>query len=70
MRTMLLLAIMVTGLLLIAGCSNLSQPCVEGSGNGITETRNVSDFRSVTLDIPATVTVYQGGGAWNPGHGR
>jgi hypothetical protein len=35
-------------------------PAVRGSGNVITETRDVGDFTSIKLDYPAQVTVTQG----------
>jgi len=35
-------------------------PGVRGSGNVVTETREVSDFRAISVDYPAQVTVKQG----------
>jgi hypothetical protein len=60
MKTIFLLAILVTGAMLIAGCSMIPQTCIDGSGRVITEDRAVPVFQSVTLNTPAVLTVIQG----------
>jgi hypothetical protein len=60
MRIIFLLAIMVTGAMLIAGCSMIPQTCIDGSGRIITENRTVPGFQSVSLNAPTVVTVSQG----------
>jgi Putative auto-transporter adhesin, head GIN domain len=60
MKAIFLLAILVTGATLIAGCSMIPQACIDGSGRIITEDRSVPVFQSVTLNIPAVITVTQG----------
>lgn len=40
--------------------SFIKPPCVEGSGSGVSQQRNVVSFNSITLDTEATVTVAEG----------
>jgi hypothetical protein len=60
MKAILLLAILVTGAMLIAGCSMIPQACIDGSGRVISEDRTLPAFQSVILNTPAVVTVSQG----------
>jgi hypothetical protein len=59
MKTLLLFVILVTGGVLIAGCSMIPQTCTNGSGKIVTEERTVPTFQSVSLNAPAIVTVTQ-----------
>lgn len=40
--------------------SLLKPPCLEGSGNGVSQQRDVASFNSIVLNVEATVTVAQG----------
>jgi len=60
MRTLLILLIMVTGVAVIAGCISVPEPCINGSGNISSETRNVSSFQYISLTMPATLIVRNG----------
>jgi hypothetical protein len=60
MRTLLILLILVTGVAVIAGCMSVPEPCIEGSGNSTSETRNVSNFQYISLTMPATLIVRNG----------
>lgn len=60
MRTILLLLILATGAAVIAGCTTLPQPCIEGSGNIATETRSTPGFHTVSLTMPAALIVQNG----------
>jgi hypothetical protein len=60
MKSILFLAILVIGGVLIAGCSMIPQTCIDGSGQIATEERAVPSFQSVSLNAPAVVTVTQG----------
>lgn len=46
--------------LLSAGCTTLPDTCIEGSGVLANETREVGDFHSVSLNLPASLTVREG----------
>jgi hypothetical protein len=60
MKSILILAFILTGVVLIAGCSMIPQTCTDGSGRIATEERTVAGFQSVSLNAPAVVTVIQG----------
>jgi hypothetical protein len=59
MKITLLLSTLVAILLLVTGCTTLPDTCIEGSGILVNETRNSGDFHSVSLTMPATLTVRQ-----------
>lgn len=40
--------------------SFIKPPCVEGSGTGVSQQRDVASFNSITLDTEATITITQG----------
>jgi hypothetical protein len=60
MRILLILLILATGVAIIAGCTTVPQPCITGSGNVTSETRNLSNFEYVSLTMPATLIVRNG----------
>ena len=60
MKILLLLAALAVLALLAAGCTTLPDTCIEGSGAVVNETRSVAGFHSVSLNMPATLTVRQG----------
>lgn len=60
MKTTVLLAALAVLAMLAAGCTTLPDTCIEGSGTLANETRNVGDFTSVSLTMPATLTVREG----------
>jgi hypothetical protein len=60
MRTLPILFILVTGVAIIAGCTTVPPPCITGSGNITSETRNLSNFEYVSLTMPATLIVRNG----------
>lgn len=60
MKITLLLAALAVLALLAAGCTTLPDTCIEGSGFLANETRSVGDFHSVSLTMPATLTVREG----------
>jgi len=59
-KTSVLLAALAVLALLAAGCTTLPDTCIEGSGTLENETRDVGDFHSVSLTMPATLTVREG----------
>jgi len=59
-KTAVLLAALAVLTLLCAGCTTLPDTCIDGSGTIASETRNVGDFQSVSLTMPATLTVREG----------
>ncbi|NYT20443.1 MAG: DUF2807 domain-containing protein [Methanomicrobiales archaeon] len=59
-RVMMLLVLLATGALLTAGCTTLPDTCIEGSGVPASETRDVGDFHSVSLALPASLIVREG----------
>jgi hypothetical protein len=62
MRTLLLLLlVLATGAILLAGCTSLPPACIDGSGQVVTEDRTVTEFQSISLSMPAVVTVRDGG---------
>jgi hypothetical protein len=61
MRVPFLLAILITGTILLAGCTTMPPACIDGSGRILTENRTVPEFQSVSLSMPAVVTVRDGG---------
>ena len=60
MKIPFLLAALAVLALLCAGCTTLPDTCIEGSGTLANETRSVGDFHSVSLTMPATLTVREG----------
>jgi hypothetical protein len=59
-KTTVLLAALAVLTLLCAGCTTLPDTCIDGSGTIASETRDVGDFQSVSLTMPATLTVREG----------
>jgi hypothetical protein len=47
--------------LVCAGCTTMPPACIDGSGTIITEERTVPEFRSVSLSMPAVLTVRTAG---------
>jgi len=59
MKNLIFVLILVIPGMLIAGCT-VPNPCIEGSGLVITDSRNPGDFSRVDLVIPAELEVRQG----------
>jgi hypothetical protein len=60
MRTLLLL-VLAAGAILFAGCTTMPPACIDGSGQVVTEDRTVPEFQSVSLSMPAVVTIRDDG---------
>ncbi len=59
-RTLLLLIALAVPVVLLAGCTTVPQPCIDGSGTVLSENRDVGIFQSISLAMPATLTVRNG----------
>ncbi len=61
MKHGLLLATIVVLVLTCAGCTTMPPACTDGSGRIITEERAVPEFQSVSLSLPAVLTIRTAG---------
>jgi hypothetical protein len=59
MKNLIFVLILVVSGILIAGCA-VPNPCIEGSGLVVTDSRNPGDFSRIDLVIPAELDVRQG----------
>jgi hypothetical protein len=59
-RTLLLLLALAVSALIIAGCTTVPRPCIDGSGTVVPESRDASSFQYISLAMPATLTVRNG----------
>lgn len=59
MKNLIFVLILVVSGIVIAGCT-VPNPCVEGTGLVITDSRNPGDFSRIDLVIPAELDVRQG----------